>query len=249
MPIARLLAAALLASCLAAGVAPAAEPEPRPWRVEPRLRVNPSPALRAVVHAGRTSGEAQLRALCAAPGFEEIWAYLPGEKLWVELGCCERTTKDGNYIGIEVYVYRLLKKHPRLAVYHIHPKTAFIRETYHADKRLMKTVEEGLPSVADINAAELLSRAFWKHHPEGEIEWLVVSRHGVTTYGLTPAGRAAREVSAQAFLFDPLDPNELAEADAMSDPTAPGPRVNRLISQAVERLNGKEVFVSFRPFE
>ncbi len=246
-----ILAAALLlaASPLAAPAAPAGEPEPRPWKLEPRLRVNPSPALRAVVKADAATGEAQLRALCAAPSFEEIWAYVPTEKLWIELGCCERATRDGNYIGIEVYVYRLLKKHPRLALYHIHPKTAFIRQTYHADKRLMKTVEEALPSWEDINAAELLSHRFWKEHPSGEITWRIVSRHGVTDYGLTPAGRKVKEVNARAFLFDPLEPDELAGAETMPDPTAPGPTINRLIAQAIKRLNSQEVFVRFRPFD
>jgi len=226
-----------------------AESEPRPWRDEPVLAVNRSPAYRAVVRADLAAGEAQMRALCAQPDFEEIWAYVPGEKLWIELGCCERTTKDGNYIGIEVYVYRLLTKYDDLAIYHIHPKTAFIRETYHADKRLIKTVEEALPSAQDINAAELLSRRFWAEHPQGRITWRIVSRHGVTTYGLTPAGRAVAEVSAQAFLFDSLGPEDLAESPALADPTAPGPEVNRLIARAVKRLNSGEVFVRFRGFE
>lgn len=244
-----LAAAVVLAACLLATAWAASQNEPRPWRDEPTLRVNRSPAYRAIVRENEAQGEAQMRALCAAPDFEEIWAYVPGEKLWIELGCCERATKDGNYIGIEVYVYGLLKKYDDLAVYHIHPKTAFIRDTYHADKRLIKTVEEALPSAQDINAAELLSRRFWAEHPGGRITWCIVSRHGVTTYGLTPAGRAVTEVRAQAFLFDPLEAEDLADSPALASPTTPGPEVNRLIAQAVKRLNSGEVFVRFRPFE
>lgn len=244
------LCAVLAAGLLAIAPAPAfGAGKVRPWKSEPRLSVNLSSAHRSVVSAGRAEGELQLRALCARPGFEEIWAYLPGEKLWIELGCCERTTRDGNYIGIEIYIYKLLAKHHRLAIYHIHPKTAFIRETFHADKRLLKTVEEALPSVEDINAAELISRRFWRERPRGKIAWRIVSRHGVTAYGLTPAGRAAQEVDAQAFLFGPLDADELTEAETMPQPTAPGPEVNRLIAEAVQRLNGKEVFVAFQPFD
>lgn len=244
-----LTAAIVLASWMLAPAMAAPQNEPRPWQDEPALTVNRSPAYRAIVRESEAQGEAQMRALCAAPDFEEIWAYVPGEKLWIELGCCERATKDGNYIGIEVYVYRLLKKYDDLALYHIHPKTAFIRDTYHADKRLIKTVEEALPSAQDINAAELLSRRFWAEHPQGRITWRIVSRHGVTTYGLTPAGRAVAEVSAQAFLFDPLEPEELAESPALARPTDPGPEINHLIAKAVQRLDGKEVFVSFRGFE
>lgn len=244
LAVAMVLAAYLLAPAMAH-----AQSEPRPWRDEPALAVNRSPAYRAVVRASLAAGEAQMRALCAKPDFEEIWAYVPGEKLWIELGCCERATKDGNYIGIEVYVYRLLTKHDDLAIYHIHPKTAFIRDTYHADKRLIKTVEEALPSAQDINAAELLSRRFWAEHPDGRIVWRIVSRHGVTDYGLTPAGRAVAEVSAQAFLFDPLEPEDLAASPALARPTTPGPQVNHLIARAVQRLNSGEVFVRFRPFE
>jgi hypothetical protein len=206
-------------------------------------------AFRAVVKAGRAQGEAQLRALCARPDFEEIWAFLPGQELWIELGCCERTTPQGNYIGIEAYVYGLLQQYRELAIYHIHPQSAFVRANYHADRRLIKTIEEALPSVADINAAELLSRRFWRAHPQGRLAWRIVSRHGVTDYGLTPAGRAVREVSAQAFLFDPLEAGDLAESPALARPTEPGPAVNWLIARAVRRLNGKEVFVRFRPFD
>jgi hypothetical protein len=71
----------------------------------------------------------------------------------------------------------------------------------------------------------------------------------VTTYGLTKQGRAAKEVSAQAFLFDPLEADELAGSPALASPTTPSPEVNRLIAQAVKRLNGQEVFVRFRAFE
>ncbi|WP_338604155.1 hypothetical protein [Desulfoferula mesophila] len=239
----------VFAACLLAPAGAWADGEPRPLREEPKLTVNRSPAYRAVVQADQTRGEAQMRALCAAPDFEEIWAYLPAKKLWIELGCCERATKDGNYIGIEVYVYRLLEQYDDLAIYHIHPKTAFIRENYHDDKRLIKTVEEALPSAEDINAAELISRRFWAAHPEGRIVWRIVSRHGVTTYGLTKQGRAAKEVSAQAFLFDPLEAEELAESPALANPTATGPAVNRLIAQAAQRLNSDEVFVRFRALE
>lgn len=237
----------LLAAALATGAAGAAEP--RPWRLEPRLAVNRSMAFRAVVKADQAAGEAQLRALCARPDFEEIWAFLPGQGLWIELGCCERTTAQGNYIGIEVYVYGLLKKYSDLAIYHIHPQSGFVRANYHADRRLIKTIEEALPSVADINAAELLSRRFWRSHPQGRIAWRIVSRHGVTEYGLTPTGRAVQEVSAQAFLFDPLEAGDLEGSPALARPTEPGPEVNRLIAAAVRRLNGKEVFVRFRPFQ
>jgi hypothetical protein len=159
----------VLTSCLLAPEGAYADSEPRPLREKPRITVNRSPAYRAVVQADQAQGEAQMRALCAAPDFEEIWAYLPAKKLWIELGCCERATRDGNYIGIKVYVYRLLEQYDDLAIYHIHPKTAFIRENYHDDKRLIKTVEEALPSAEDINAAELLSRRFWAAHPEGRI--------------------------------------------------------------------------------
>ena len=107
-------------------------------------------------------------------------------------------------------------------------------------------MEEALPSAQDINAAELLSRRFWAEHPQGRITWRIVSRHGVTTYGLTPAGRAVAEVSAQAFLFDPLEAEDLADSPALAHPTTPGPQVNRLIAKAVKRLNSGEVLVRFK---
>ncbi|RJX29524.1 MAG: hypothetical protein C4525_14445 [Desulfarculus sp.] len=41
----------------------------------------------------------------------------------------------------------------------------------------------------------------------------------------------------------------LAGGPALARPAEPGPAASRLIAQAINRLNGKEVFVRFRPFD
>lgn len=206
----------------------------RPERQVPRLSVNSSMAFRQSVAQSEAQGIAQMRAMLPQADYEEIWAFLPAEQRWLELGCCERQTRRGNYVGLDGEVLRLMAAHDRLAIYHIHTPSHFIRENYNQGKRLLKTVEEALPSAMDMATMIKLSRQHRRLHPRGQMIWRIVSRHGVTTYGLTARALDGQdELGLKPFYFSPLEEEELTE---------PGSSLVPLIELALRRL-AQEPFV------
>jgi hypothetical protein len=219
-------ALALAASAVLALACPAQAT--RPEKEVDRLIINPSPDFRTTARLSEAQGIANLRALIPGSDYEEIWAFLPSEKKWVELGCCERQTQRGNYVGLDGHVLGLMAAYPNLTMYHIHTPSHFIRENYHENRRLLKEVEEALPSATDMATMIKLSRQHHKLHPKGRMIWRIVSRHGVTTYGLTPGALAgSEEISLKAFMFSVFDDEEL------TDPEEP---VRDLVRLALKRL-------------
>lgn len=225
---------------LAAAAAPAAPS--RPIREEPRLVVNTAMSHRQLVRAGQAEGEAQLTALLATAEFEELWAHLPQKGEWVEVGCCERGTPLGNYVGVEAYLLELMRQNSELAVYHIHHHTRFVKENYNAAKRRQKVLEEALPSPDDMEAMLTLTRHFRAAQPGGRLAWRIVSRHGVTDYGLAdPAAPPPGEPDLALFAFSRFSAEELAEAPE-------GQSADReLIARACAELSRPPFRVFFSP--
>lgn len=224
-----------LALVMAAALAPAGPAlAQRPEKEVPRLIINPSPDFRTTAHLSEAQGVANLRALIPGSDYEEIWAFLPSGQKWVELGCCERQTQRGNYVGLDGHVLRLMAAHANLVIYHIHTPTHFIKENYHQNRRLLKEVEEAVPSATDMATMIKLSREHRKLHPKGGMIWRIVSRHGVTTYGLTPEALAGDgELNLKAFMFSVFDDDEL---------TDPEESMPALVKLALNRL-GRGPFV------
>ena len=210
----------------------------RPEKEVSRLKVNSSPDFRTTARLSEAQGVAQLRSLIPGADYEEIWAFLPSEQRWVELGCCERQTQRGNYVGLEGHVLRLMAAHPNLTMYHIHTPSHFIRENYHQNRRLLKEVEEGLPSTTDMATMIKLSRQHHKLHPKGRMTWRIVSRHGVTTYGLTPQALAGdEELDLKPFMFSVFDDDEL---------TDPEESTRELVEIALQRLSRSPFVLEFK---
>lgn len=233
----------------AAWAAAGQPPSQRTWRRAPALAVNQSMNHRQVVAQDEAAGVAQLRGLAAEPTLEEIWAYVPAEGLWIELGCCERITEHGNYVGLETFVFGLFATYDDLVIYHIHPRSGFVRDNYDDAKRLLKTVEEGLPSAEDILAMTELEHRFRLAQPGGRIAWRIVSRHGVTEYGLSPKARSAGgDPEVRRFVYGVLEAEDLAESRALNRPTEPSGAVDDLIVLSSQRLSDEAVWVSFRPW-
>ena len=229
-----LMALALAAVLAFAGPALAQRPE----KEVPRLIINPSSAFRTTARLSEAQGIADLRALIPGSDYEEIWAFLPDEKKWVELGCCERQTKRGNYVGLDGHVLRLMAVHANLSIYHIHTPTHFIKKNYHQNRRLLKEVEEAVPSATDMATMIKLSREHHKLHPTGAMVWRIVSRHGVTTYGLTPQALAsAEEISLKAFMFSVFDDEEV---------TDPEKSLQSLVRLALKRLAKGQFVLKFQ---
>ncbi|MCA1905681.1 MAG: hypothetical protein LDL11_03705 [Desulfarculus sp.] len=235
---------ALLALVLA-GAAPGPAPAGpgRPIRDEPRLSLNQTMDYRQRVSADQAQGEAQIRELVATAAFEELWAFLPAQDQWLEIGCCERLTAAGSYVGVEAYVLDLMARHAEMAIYHVHPHTRFQKENYTAAKRRQKVLEEALPSLPDMEAMLSLTQAQRRLRPDGRLAWRIVSRHGVTEYGLArPDDPLPEDPDLRPFAFSRLGLEELE--DAPEDLEA-----NRaLIGRACADLSRPPFRVTFRPW-
>lgn len=216
---------------------------PRPIRDEPRLALNQSMDHRQRVTIDQAQGEAQIRELAESASFEELWAFLPVEGQWLELGCCERLTETGSYVGVEAFVLGLMARHPEMAIYHVHPHTRFQKENYTAAKRRQKVLEEALPSQPDMEAMLTLAKAFRRLQPQGRLSWRIVSRHGVTEYGLTGHDTPLPEdPDLRPFAFSRLSPDEMENAPE-------GSQADRaLIAQACADLSRAPYKVTFRPW-
>jgi hypothetical protein len=238
---ARLLPAAALALglALAAPAPPAAaeEAERRPRRVE-RLGVNSGMGFRWEAVKSEALGARDLVEAAATADFEEIYAFIPDQERWVEVGCCEEQTEGGNYVGLEVHVLKLMREHPRLVIYHIHGPSRFVRENYHELRRRLQRIQEALPSVTDMTTMAKLSRLHRRLHPEGSMAWRIASRHGLTTYGLAPEALASEKVLEYGrFAFAPYEEEELG---SMPDDLA-------AVRRAIEAQDGEPFEISFRP--
>ncbi len=224
----------------------------RPLQQADRLQVNTGGGPALVVQATQDEGEAQLRQLAETSGLEEGWAYIPSETLWIEIASGEKVNGRKTYHVLDDTVYLLLKKYDDIVLYHIHPRSTFRSDIDGPFKQLQWTVGEALPSYSDMAVMINLSGFFHNFHPDGKIDWRIVSRHGVTRYGMTPEAIAAKDtIELKKFSYRPLDQDDDAEwlqqTGAIYDPMGSGKAVQKVISKCANRLSGPQVWVAFSP--
>ncbi|WP_449245885.1 hypothetical protein [Desulfarculus baarsii] len=223
----------------------------RPLQAAQKLAVNLQDGPAFVVQTSQADGEAQLAQLAASAGLEEGWAFIPAENLWIEIGGQAGKTGRRTYHLLDDTVYHLMMQYDHLVIYHIHPKNSFAGETDGPFHKLQWTVAEALPSYADMAVMIDLSGFFRQHHQAGRLQWAIVSRHGVTTYGLSQrAAENAETVRLKQFAYRPLDKDDDAEMlqknGALLRPEEGGPAVDAIIEQCARRLCSDQVWVSFR---
>ena len=222
----------------------------RPLERADRLQVNTAGGPALVVQAAQDEGEAQLRQLAETSDLEEGWAFIPAENLWIEIASGEKLTGRKTYHVLDDTVYLLLKKYDDIVLYHIHPRSTFRSDIDGPFKQLQWTVGEALPSYSDMAVMINLSGFFRSFHPNGQIDWRIVSRHGVTRYGLTPEAVAAKgTIALKKFSYRPLDQDDdaawLEETGAIYEPMGSGKAMREVISQCARRLSGTQVWVAF----
>lgn len=217
------------------------------------LQVNAKGGPALVVQAGQTEGEAQLRRLAETSDLEEGWAYIPAEEIWIEIASGEKVTGRKTYHVLDDTVYLLLKKYDDIVLYHIHPRSTFRSDIDGPFQQLQWTVGEALPSYSDMAVMINLS-GFWRDfHPTGNIDWRIVSRHGVTRYGMTPQAIAAKgTISLKQFSYRPLDRDDdaawLEDSGALLGPKDAGRVTDRVIAECAGRLGSSQVWVEYTPF-
>ena len=226
-------------------VAGAAGPGERPLRELSALTVNTSMDHRVLVRKSQAAGVADLRRLLPSARVEEVWAFVPGPNLWVEVGCCERETALGTYVAIDTYLLELFARHAHLVIYHIQPPTAFVAENYSPRRRRLARLAEALPSAQDLATVFKVEPLFWARQPAGRLEWKICSRLGVTSYGVSKEALSGPRPDLKAFDQSPWaeEPDEFGDfpEESLSDV--------QLVAQVCRRLSRAPFRVEFRPHE
>jgi len=165
----------------------------------------------------QVEGEKYLRNLSETVMYEESYIFLPEKQQWIALGKKHISLQQGNRVAIGIADdVTILKKtqteNDALIEYHNHPQTskALVEAINATTSKAVKeknitspdywsavfkrfTLERDLfdvfPSDNDISNMIKDSYTFYGEHPSGSIQFKIVSKLGITTYGLTNEGK------------------------------------------------------------
>ena len=208
-----LLGLALLLSLAAPASAhglpePAAEPA-REARPSTQLRANPSNAERYIVTGVcERDGLRQIARILQRSEVEEMWAFLPHECQWHEIGREERSEAARSVLRVDMeYLAGLMTSNTDIHLVHFHPlryfacaagkgcpKRARTGGASLPDKRWILDLVYSMPSPSDVLfMMNVTSRFLREHQPHGSMQHRVVTPYGVVDYGLTAEGLARYE--------------------------------------------------------
>jgi hypothetical protein len=185
--------------------APTAEPA-RPSSYSTTLRANSSNTERYIVKGlCERDGIRQIARILQRSEVEEMWAFLPHECQWHEIGREEKSEDAKSYLRVDMdYLAGLMAAHADIHLVHFHParyfecatrpdcpKRARAARAAMPDKRWISDLVYSMPSPSDVLfMMNVTSRFHRNHHPHGTIAHKVVTPYGVVDYGLTAAGLA-----------------------------------------------------------
>jgi hypothetical protein len=194
--------------------APAAAHGPSAPTVEPvreatystYLRANSSNAERYIVKGlCERAGIRQISGILQRSEVEEMWAFLPHECQWHEIGREEKSEATRSVLRVDMdYLTGLMAAHADIHLFHFHPARYFEcgarsdcpkrarpgRATV-PDKRWITDLVYSMPSPSDVLFMMNVTSRFHRiHQPHGSIRHKVVTPYGVVDYGLTEKGLA-----------------------------------------------------------
>jgi hypothetical protein len=205
-----LLGAALLLGLAAPAAAhgpaePAAEPA-RAAAFSTYLRANASNTERYIVKdVCEREGIRQIARILQRSEVEEMWAFLPHECEWHEIGRAERSEAAKSVLRVDMeYLAGLMAASADIHLVHFHPmryfecaaradcpKRARAGRAAMPDKRWITDLVYSMPSPSDVLfMMNVTSRYQRKHQPHGSMSHKVVTPYGVIDYGLTAEGLA-----------------------------------------------------------
>jgi hypothetical protein len=185
--------------------APTVEPV-RPSNYSTTLRANSSNAERYIVKGlCERDGIQQIARILQRSDVEEMWAFLPHECQWHEIGREEISEAAKSYLRVDMdYLAGLMAANADIHLVHFHParyfgcaarpdcpKRARAARVAMPDKRWITDLVYSMPSPSDVLfMMNVTSRFYRDHHPHGTIVHKVVTPYGVVDYGLTAEGLA-----------------------------------------------------------
>ena len=183
-------------------------------KVLPNLVVNMDNSFVSVVDKDEVQGIENLLELIIAAPAEEIYAYLPAEHKFIELGLATTIPhKEGNQIKEGCYfneelVRIIAQQYHHVHYYHIHRTAQAVlgnrrmsigaedtpaekkrkRDKRDFRQRYVYSPQENLPSIADILSMSNLLVDHNSQNPESKALFRICTQYGVVEYSLTPQG-------------------------------------------------------------
>jgi hypothetical protein len=170
------------------------------------LRANASNAERYIVKGVcERDGIRQIARILQGSEVEEMWAFLPQECQWHEIGREERSEAARSVVRVDMdYLAGLMAANADIVLVHFHPMRYFecaaradcprqarAGRAAVPDKRWITDLVYSMPSPSDVLfMMNVTSRFHRVHQPYGTIRHKVVTPYGVVRYGLTPEGLA-----------------------------------------------------------
>lgn len=252
---------------------PRPELEPLPESLSDHLSVNIANLERKLVRGKpEKDGVAEIVMLLKDSRFEEMWAFVPGERAddatWYEIGRDVTETVDGMAIRVDrPFLAQLMREHRQLHLYHFHPLSYFERcrrdtscgdpavprNTTQASKEdLITNVRYAMPSPEDIYFMMDVSWEFKRiRGGEGELRHRVVTPYGVVDYALTAEGQARydydRSLRTGGLYIALVAGNALLdEAIAGIVNDIPGD-IDEILQRVANNLSGRHLRVLYTP--
>ena len=216
------------------------------------LRANSSNAERYIVKGlCERDGIRQIARILQHSEVEEMWAFLPHECQWHEIGREEISEAAKSYLRVDMdYLTALMAAHADIHLVHFHPARYFECATRSdcpkraravraaiPDKRWITDLVYSMPSPSDVLfMMNVTSRFYRSHHAHGTILHKVVTPYGVVEYGLTAEGLArydAERNGRSQGIYIPMVMASALEDDRVEQVVKENPRS---IGAAVPRL-------------
>lgn len=179
-----------------------------------KLVSNTSVDYRTAVKQTESQGIFQIKELLNKEEVEEVWAYLPKKREWIEIGYAEKpeekiVIKNQVFYNTEVkldtsFLEKLMKENNEITVWHYSPngsqmledkiKTAEDEGKPLTEQEISKiknyiSVCEAIPSEFDLINMISNSQKFNEINPDGKLLYKLCSKTGVTEFYLTNKGK------------------------------------------------------------
>ncbi len=263
--------ALLLVSALAA---PAAAHGPSETAVEPvreitystQLRANSSNAERQVVNGVcERDGIRQIARILKRSEVEEMWAFLPQQCQWHEIGREEKSEATRSVVRVDMdYLAGLMAANADIHLFHFHPARYFECAARAdcprraragravPDKRWITDLVYSMPSPSDVLfMMKVTSRFHRSHHPHGAIVHKVVTPYGVVDYGLTAEGLARYDSERNGRsqgIYIPMVMASALDDDSVEKVVKENPRsISAAVPRLARSLNTKFLRVEHTP--
>ena len=215
------------------------------------LRANSSNTERYIVKGlCERDGIRQVARILQHSEVEEMWAFLPHECQWHEIGREEKSEAEKSYLRVDMdYLTALMAAHADIHLVHFHPNRYFecaaradCPKRARAgrrmpDKRWITDLVYSMPSPSDVLFMMNVTSSFHRnHHPYGTMRHKVVTPYGVVDYGLTAEGLARYDSERNGRsqgIYIPMVMASALDDDRVEQVVKENPRS---ISAAVPRL-------------